>query len=106
MRCRQCGEEFEPRTVIQKYCSERRGKRYRSEHGKEINDEYPRIVFQCAKCNKRVITEGNTRDKRTRFCSAECERKYWKHPPAEGKSPLTEFRSMKEYEAYERRSNL
>lgn len=44
--------------------------------------EYPSITFECSKCGRQVTTDG-IKDHRTRFCSQECEKRYWRHPPYE-----------------------
>lgn len=80
-KCLNCGEVFSPGTVIQKFCCEKCGKEYRRTHN--MDDLYPSITFNCAKCGRTVVTEGGTKDKRSRFCCAECEKKYWRHPPNE-----------------------
>lgn len=101
MKCLQCGEEFTPLTVVQLYCSEKCGSKYRRENGRP---ERPSITFSCAKCGRTVVTDG-IKDKRSRFCCVECEKKYWKHPPWERESNRTNFKSLKDYERYEKWSN-
>lgn len=103
MKCLQCGEEFTPRTVIQKYCSTRCARKYQRLHN--VNENYPQITFTCPTCGKTVTTEGGARDKRTRFCCHSCEKKWWKHPPGENKSSLTSMHSLEEYASWERRTN-
>lgn len=104
MKCPECGKEFAPLTVVQKYCSTACGARYRRKHEGEVR--YPSITFTCAnyKCGRLVVTDGK-KDKRTRFCCAECEKKYWKHPPHEGPALRTNFHSVSEYASWERRTN-
>lgn len=82
MRCLNCGVEFEPVTVVQKYCCTECGVQYRKNH--EI-ENLP-IEFDCAHCQTHVVTEGG-KDRRTRFCSKKCEKLYWKHS---GKRKTTE----------------
>ena len=44
--------------------------------------DWPPTEFDCKQCGKRVTTRGGLDeklDKRTVFCSRECEVKYWKH---------------------------
>lgn len=36
-------------------------------------------VFECAECGKKVRTDGK-KDRRTRFCCARCEKRFWRHP--------------------------
>ena len=42
-------------------------------------------VSRCSQCGRLVQTEGGVKDKRTRFCSRECEKKFWKRPHWEHK---------------------
>lgn len=103
MKCLECGKEFDPLSVNQKYCCEACGRKYRRHH--EV--EFPIVEFYCAHCGKHVITDGKT-DKRTRFCSAAYEKKYWKHPHYEKcSSPKASlhFPSVKAYLQYEKRTN-
>lgn len=44
-------------------------------------------------------------DRRTRFCSAVCEKKYWRHPSFENTTTRTNFHSLREYQSWERRTN-
>lgn len=44
------------------------------------DDNNRAISFHCSFCGKAVVTDGK-KDKRTRFCSETCEKKYWRHPP-------------------------
>ena len=99
-RCAYCGREFAPRTVTQKYCS--RNCRVKASYHGLVQRES--VTFQCAKCGRTVVTEGN-RDMRTRFCCAECEKKYWRHPPYEREAARQNFRSAAEYASHERRTN-
>lgn len=100
MKCPNCGKEFSERTVVQKFCSTKCGNQYRQKH-KAI---YPSITFNCAHCGHTVVTDG-IKDKRTRFCCQECERKYWRHPPYERESNRQNFHSLSEYASWERRTN-
>ncbi|MCD7882511.1 MAG: hypothetical protein LUI87_02215 [Lachnospiraceae bacterium] len=107
MKCPNCGKEFTALTVIQKYCSTKCGYQYRKIHP----PEYPSITFDCANCGKKVVTDG-IRDKRSRFCCAECEKKYWKHRPwdetnkrRDSGSARMQFHSVEEYASWERRTN-
>lgn len=103
MKCLYCGEEFTPATVVQKYCSKSCGNRFRRRH--DMGKYYPSITFECAMCGRTVVTDGTTKDKRFRFCSKECEKKYWKHPPFDNPSTRINFRNVEEYIRYERRTN-
>lgn len=86
MKCAVCGKEFEPKRVSQRYCSYT-CRRYANHHGGKEHpiggDTFPGqpIIrkFHCVKCGKLVyITDQN--DCRTKFCSQQCEKRYWKHP--------------------------
>lgn len=81
-RCALCGAAFGPRTVMQKYCGRECSARaaYMRKRGM-WREEAPGRSFDCAYCGEHVtVREGDARDRRRRFCCAECERKYWKHP--------------------------
>lgn len=103
MKCKYCQKEFIAVAVNQKYCSKHCGYKYRTTHG--IENEYPSITFACSKCGKIVVTDGTPHDKRTRFCSPECEKKYWRHPPFDHDSCNINFHSVQEYISWERRTN-
>lgn len=103
MKCPQCGKEFEPKTVVQKYCSKACAQKYCRTH--DMDAEYPSITFQCATCGKTVVTEGGTRDKRTRFCCQSCEKKFWKKPPWDYLTGKTNWHSADEYLRWEQRTN-
>lgn len=102
MKCPNCNEEFSPRAVNQIYCSTRCGDQYRRKHGahKRIS-----ITFNCSNCGRTVVTEPENGDKRTRFCSESCEKKYWKHPPCDYPSTFKNFRSVDEMLGYEKWAN-
>lgn len=101
-RCVNCGVCKLPgvTTVLCDACRERKRAKRREKYEFVI---YPQITFTCAKCGITVATETDRLDKRTRFCSALCERRYWRHPPKE--SMLRNFHSMEEYAGYERLTN-
>lgn len=101
MKCRVCGTEFTP-TLNQLYCSKRC--RQWINNNRREDTGYPSIRFSCAKCGRIVITDGK-KDKRSRFCSRECERKYWRHPPHEHPTCNTMFHNVEDYLSYERRTN-
>lgn len=101
MKCPECGSQFSKRTVTQKYCSTLCGDRYRRKHKRQ----WPSITFECAECGRKVVTEEGQKDMRTRFCHARCERKFWRHPPYDGTSARTNFRSIEEYASWERMTN-
>lgn len=103
MKCLNCGKEFIQLSVNQKYCSELCGCRYRRKNkGKILN---PSITFNCRQCGRTVVTEEGNGDKRTAFCCASCEKKFWRHPHWENPSTRINFRSVAEYASYERRTN-
>lgn len=82
--CLNCGKPMEIRTVVQLYCSKKcREEYYRSKDRKVTEANWPSITFACAKCGTVVTTRPDIRDRRTRFCSAACEKKYYRHPPWE-----------------------
>jgi endogenous inhibitor of DNA gyrase (YacG/DUF329 family) len=97
-KCPECGKEYIPVNSNQKYCSAYCGNKYRRIHGNGF--PYEPTEFYCAYCKKHVQTDGD-HDKRTRFCCAEHEKKYWRHPTFE-KSSLTRMRSLHEMEFYEK----
>lgn len=103
MKCKNCGEEFDQMTTTQKYCCEKCGYQYRKTHN--VNEEYPKIIFNCSCCGKQVETEGGTKDRRTRFCSHTCEKKFWRHPHWESEHTRINFRSIEEYFQYEQKTN-
>ncbi len=59
-------------------------------HRREVTTSFPErkeelsiTIFVCKNCGKIVIPEkrsGDIPDKRRVFCSAECEKSYWKKP--------------------------
>lgn len=46
--------------------------------------------FYCRDCGKKVRTDGKL-DRRTTFCSASCEKKFWRHPTWENKESSTTY---------------
>lgn len=104
MKCEYCGAEFAPLSVNQLYCSPScKYKWYRQNPG-GAKRHFPSVTFNCSQCGRTVVTDG-ARDKRTRFCSASCEKKFWRHPHWEHSTTRTNFHSVSEYAAYERRTN-
>lgn len=100
--CPNCGKEFEPTTVQQKYCCKKCCQQYNAKHGEGADIEP--FDFTCAKCGRVVHVEGN-KDKRSRFCSKECEKKYWRHPPHENPAVRTNFSSIDAYKRWEKKTN-
>ena len=80
MICVECGKDFPQLAINQIYCCARCGEKYRRKN--PALTRYPSISFNCSFCGKAVVTDGKN-DKRTRFCSEKCEKKYWRHPPTE-----------------------
>lgn len=103
MKCKECGNDFSPLSVNQIYCCRSCGEKYRRKNKGKI--KYPSITFSCAQCGKAVVTEEGSNDKRTRFCCASCEKKYWRHPHWENPSTRINFHSVEEYASYERITN-
>lgn len=100
--CPNCGKQFEPNKPEQKYCCPKCAQKYHKKHGKGADIEP--YEFTCAKCG-RLVQVTDWRDKRTRFCSKECEKRFWRHPPHEYETSTTNFRSLKDYQSWERRTN-
>ena len=106
--CPNCGKEFEPNDPQRIYCTEKCQRQYnwKAKAGRaKLSDNYVSITFQCSKCDKTVVTDTDRLDKRTRFCSSLCEKRYWRHPPHESEHCNSTFRSIKEYASYEQRTN-
>ncbi len=104
MKCEYCGAEFSPLAVTQRYCSNKCGYTYRRKHKDAAQRHFPSVAFNCSQCGRVVVTDG-IRDRRTRFCSAQCEKKFWRHPHWENTATRTNFKSVEAYAAYERRTN-
>lgn len=100
--CPNCGKMFEPVNSNQLYCCKRCQWTYVNRHKHGVG--YASVTFTCAMCGHTVVTEGG-RDKRSRFCSPECEKRYWRHPPYECESNRTNFHTIDEYASWERRTN-
>lgn len=80
--CPVCGKEFEAGRITQKYCSaycRRYAHRHGvNNHGRSSRKKEALRTFRCLKCGRLVRVTEST-DRRTKFCSAHCERLYWKH---------------------------
>lgn len=103
-KCYNCGQPIhaDPFSTHQKFCCVECRNQYRREHK---TDTYFRpFYFECSECGQ-LVEVLNDKDKRTRFCCRECEKKYWKHPPYEQETSRTNFHSIQEYLAYEKRTN-
>lgn len=67
-------------------------------------------TFECRYCGQIVSIAEDAKDKRTVFCSVDCEKKYWKHAyrynyGPRGNNRITNFHSFEEYVSYEKRTN-
>lgn len=102
-KCLNCNAEYVQLSVTQKYCCARCGNQYRRKNKGKLT--YPSITFNCSQCGRTVVTEEGSGDRRTRFCSSVCEKKFWRHPIWENPSTRINFRSIEEYARYERRTN-
>ena len=81
--CPVCGKAFTAQRVTQKCCSYA-CRRYAHRHGMVRHEpaaagEPLRRAFHCLRCH-RLVEVTESRDRRTKFCSAYCERLYWKRP--------------------------
>lgn len=74
MKCVSCGKEFQAASPSQKYCSKEC-----LVYGSNHRLARPPYEFYCAHCGKHVVTAPYN-DRRSRFCSRNCEKKYWRHP--------------------------
>ncbi len=79
MKCLMCGAEFEKRTVYHRYCSERCRNRA---HQRGLKPQHTRAAFvpydfHCRNCGDHVIVTDPD-DHRSVYCSAVCEREYWR----------------------------
>ena len=80
--CPVCGKLFTAGRITQKYCSAA-CRRYAVRHGMIGHDaagQHESIMrtFHCLRCGVLVTVKSPT-DRRIKFCSAHCERLYWKH---------------------------
>lgn len=95
--CRNCGRSFSEKTVMQIYCCKDCyfgfRKKFLNMTPEEKEKAFPSLRFKCANCGKEVITDSVKRDRRTRFCCAQCERQYWRrvtrHPARENPHVLS-----------------
>lgn len=99
--CPNCGKEFIANSPNRIYCCRKCGDQYRRK-GHHAN--YPPTVFVCRNCGSTVRTEGGT-DKRTVFCSHDCEKQYWRHPPEAKRSQIRNYCSASQYASWEKWSN-
>lgn len=76
MICPVCNKIFEPTVPNQKYCSTKCQQWANNNH--LIPPRVP-YEFDCRCCGKHVVT-APFGDRRTVFCSKQCEKRWWKHP--------------------------
>lgn len=97
-KCRYCGKEFEPKSSKHFFCGrECRVSFYREKLNHDIADRrrawresLPEYSFVCVKCGAVVeIKHGEKYDKRRRFCSKLCYRRYWRHMERKNPTRLT-----------------
>ena len=99
--CMECGKPFAAQNARHACCSTECALKWRR---RNQTPQRVSIAFTCAKCGRAVVTEPERGDRRSRFCSMECEKKYWRHPPKEGKE-VRNYTCAEVYMAYERRTN-
>lgn len=83
--CPTCGKTFTRKTSRQVYCSQSCWRKAWKD-GKSATAEAEALEgrrFVCAECGRPVVTKGV--DGRARFCSKECERRWWRHHRARPK---------------------
>lgn len=102
--CWNCGKPIQPKQYAQhqKFCSEKCRLEYKKL--KKTTNYFEPFTFRCSKCG-RVVSIEDPNDKRTRFCCKECEKKYWRHPPYEHPTNITNYHSVDEYISYEQKTN-
>ena len=99
--CMECGAAFKQLNARHACCSPACALKWRR---RTRTAQRPSIAFTCAKCGRAVVTEPERGDRRSRFCCEECQKKYWRHPPKEGKE-VRNYTNAEVYMAYERRTN-
>ena len=111
-RCAWCGKPFQRNTDYQIFCSHACGDRSRNARNAKKIDYYARalrdsLTFECANCGKSVTTTPEDGDKRSKFCSAQCEKTYWKYKyKLDQKFPSRQnFHSFNHYANYEKYTN-
>lgn len=73
----------------------------RNKKARKGSEYYESITFICKKCGKKVTTEEGVYDRRTKFCSSACERKFWRHPPESNKSSMFVYYGKPDYDLKE-----
>ena len=82
MRCKNCGDEFTPRSPWQVFCTRSCMREFyhrRGNHHEDMVDDAQPILrkFDCRTCGKHIGIIDQ-KDKRTVFCSQQCEKKWWR----------------------------
>lgn len=82
MECPICKNDFVPKVYYAIYCSNKCGQWAWRHLSKEERSKFHRPLpdFDCRYCGKHVYVDAQNGDKRTVFCSHECEKKWWRHP--------------------------
>ena len=79
--CRYCKKVYESRNPRSKYCSEKCNRADYYENGIKHRNAFPgdKIVreFTC-RCCGRLVDVVDKKDQRETYCSAQCERSYWR----------------------------
>lgn len=81
--CDVCGASYEAVRKSQRYCSQK-CRRYGNRHDEFVRSdiwlsgEKEIRRFNCVKCGK-VVRVTSPDDRRTKFCSRRCEKRYWRH---------------------------
>lgn len=81
--CKWCKKIFIPSRQKQMFCSHRCSHYFHNRIGNHTGiepkpDSYVK-KFVCAQCGKVVYIQDEKQDKRTRFCSSQCIRRYYRH---------------------------
>lgn len=74
----------------------------------ELDELFPQLeqgyysrTFECRQCGKSITTADTFKDKRQVFCSASCEKKYWRHPPCDAEAVNFQFYGKPDYDLHE-----
>lgn len=85
--CAACGRAFIQQRSSQRYCSEacrRLGYRIGLCNHEDKETDTAIRTFTCARYGK-TVNVTDLKDRRQRFCSARCEKLYWKNRKAESR---------------------
>lgn len=80
MRCENCGKVFQPRQRGQRFCGGKCRQEWYHWHSKEHTEDDAKPIlreFECRTCGRKVRVI-DCKDKRTVYCSQQCEKKYWR----------------------------